>query len=265
MEAENNNWHINIKEHQFIIWDRPFSVHDENELALIFSTLKWEEEVTSIIHWNIIMELDEELLTIIKTHRWLIACLKALNEKNSFLLLVKISDILSNIFNNSLELWEILARLREEWDKIRLLKQMRNRWLSRLINSSEDLLNILEWVYDWAERETLDILWAETIRELFVYPSDIYNVLHYLENENKDYLIDLIWLFEISKKVKWWEDLLTIIKWISYNKVKPFLSLYNRRQIKEMFKSDEEFKTFFKKLSTWKEKIVLEYLWIINE
>ena len=254
-----------IREHRFILWEKTYTVKDEYELALILDLLKWDDEISSILHWNIIMELDEDLMIIIKTYKWLTNIIKSLNEKNTFLLLVKISDNLSNIFKDSHELSEILARLSEDSNKVRLLRQMRNRWLTRLIINSEDLLNILEWVYEWAERETLDILGPETIRELFIYPKDIYNVLHYLDDENKDYLIDLIWLFEISKKVKAWDDFLIILKWISYNKVWQFLALYNKRQIKELFKNDKEFRNFLMKLSDRKQKVFLNYLWINSE
>ncbi|EKE28791.1 MAG: hypothetical protein ACD_3C00013G0004 [uncultured bacterium (gcode 4)] len=250
------------KEHWFIIWDKKFTVWEENELWLIFEMLNWDSEVSSILHWNIIMELDEELMNIIKTYKGLINCLKSLNEKNSFLLLFKISDTLSDIVQDSRELWEILAKISEEWNKLRLIKQMRNRWLTRLITSSQDLLHIIEWVYDAAEKQTLDILWSETIRWLFTSPQDVYDVLHYLNDENKDYLMDIIWLYEISKKIRSWEDFLLMLKWISCNKVNEFLSLYSKRMIKEYFKTDREFTIFLMKLSDRKEKIFLNYMWI---
>lgn len=251
-----------IYEYKFILWEISYTVKDSNELWLIFEMLAWDKEISPILHWNIIMELDENLINIIKSYKWLINCLKYLNEKNSFLLLVKISDELPNIVQDARELGEILARIYEENNKLRLIRQMRNKWLTRLITSSQDLLNIMEWVYDCAEKETLEILWPETIRWLFIYPQDIYNVLHYLNKENKDYLIELIWLNEISKKIKSWQDFLLLLKWMSYIKVKQFLSLYSRHQIKDFFKNDREFKYFLMKLSDKKEELFLEYLWI---
>lgn len=254
---------INDIEIKFILWEKSYTVKDENELSLIFSLLTWEDQdLTSILHWNMIMELDEKLIIIIKTYKWLINCLKYLNEKNSFLLLVKISDILSTIIQDSSELWELLAKISEENNKLRLIRQIRNRWLSKLIISSKDLLNIVEWVYWNAERETLNILWPEIIKELFIYPQDIYNVLHYLNNDNKDYLMDMIWLNEISKKIKSRQDFLLLIKWMSYIKVDQFLSLYSRHQIKKFFINDKEFHYFLMKLSDKKEEVFLEYLWI---
>ncbi|MDD2565481.1 MAG: hypothetical protein PHZ26_02700 [Candidatus Gracilibacteria bacterium] len=251
-----------IYEYKFILGEISYTVKDSNELGLIFEMLAGDKEISPILHWNIIMELDENLINIIKSYKGLINCLKYLNEKNSFLLLVKISDELPNIVQDARELGEILARIYEENNKLRLIRQMRNKGLTRLITSSQDLLNIMEWVYDCAEKETLEILGPETIRGLFIYPQDIYNVLHYLNKENKDYLIELIGLNEISKKIKSWQDFLLLLKGMSYIKVKQFLSLYSRHQIKDFFKNDREFKYFLMKLSDKKEELFLEYLGI---
>lgn len=254
----------NLVDHSFIIWDKSYTVKDENELSLIFELLwKWDSDVTSVLHWNVIMELDDvELMKIIKTNRWLLSCLKHLNEKNYFLLLVKVWDKLSEIVKNSMQLGEILAKIAEENNKLRLIKQIRTKWLARLILTSEDLINILEWVYNEAERETLNTLWEENIRKLFIYPKDIYSVLHYLNSDNKDYLINMIWLNDINKKISSWTDFMFMIKWMSYQKLWQFLQLYTRRQIKDMFSTDEEFRSFLFKLSDKKEKMILEYLWI---
>jgi|GEM_PF-6156516 len=50
------------------------------------------------------MELDDSLLFLIKTYKGLLRCLKSLDEKNSFLLLIKIGDNLSKVIQNSEEL-----------------------------------------------------------------------------------------------------------------------------------------------------------------
>lgn len=247
---------------QFILWEKKYFVSDENELSLIFEMMVWDDEVSNILHWNIIMDLDEKLMEIIKTYKWLISCLKNLNEKNSYLLLIKIWDILINIVNNSWELGEILARIAEETNKLRLIKQMRNKWLVKLINNSADLLNILEWVYWNVEKEVLDILWTDNLKELFSYPRDLFEVLHYLDDVNKDYLVDNLWLNEISKKVRNQEDFMLLIKAMSVSKVKQFLALYSKKQIKVFFKNEIEFKKFLSKLSERKEIIFLNYLWI---
>jgi hypothetical protein len=50
------------------------------------------------------MEVDNDLEKIITTYKGLLKCLKYLNEKNAYLLLVKISDILPDIIKKSTQL-----------------------------------------------------------------------------------------------------------------------------------------------------------------
>lgn len=251
-----------MNEFSFIIWENSFTVKDEDELALIFELLGWDQDVSGILHWNVIMELDEHLLEIIKTHKWLIKSLKPLNEKNWFLLLVKIWDRLVDIVWNSENLWEILWRIPEEENKIRLLKQSRSSWLKKLITTPKDIWNILEWVYDSAELGFLEILWFDYIKELFVYTKEIYNALHYLKNDNKDILIDNIWIDKIVSMITTWKDLLFILKWVTIEKATIILNSFSKKEIKTIFKSNKDFHYFLSKLSDKKEKLFLNYLWL---
>ncbi len=251
-----------MQEYSFSIWNKTYTVKDENELALIFEVLSWESSMSSILHWNIIMELDEDLMKIITSYKWLLSCLKILDEKNSFLLLIKIGDILVDIVQKSEQLWEILSRISQEENKLRILKQIRALWLKKLIFNSKDLCNILECVYNWTEKEVLTMIGNNYIKELFIYPKEIYEVLHYLNNKNKDFFIDSITLDIVKSKIITFEDLLIILKWVTLEKAILLLKMYSKKQIKDLFKNDDEFSYFIHKLSDKKEKIFLEYLGI---
>lgn len=251
-----------MKEYSFIIWDNKYTVKDENELALIFELLSWNDEVSWMTHWNVIMELDENLLNIVKTYKWLIKSLKLLNERNSFLLLVNIWDSLNKIIQNSEQLWEILARIPEEENKIRIIKQLRQTGLKKLILEPRDLSNVLEWLYGQSEIELLNIACFDHVKNFFNYPKEIYDVLHYLNNENKDTLINNIWLKTILEKIKSRKDLLLILKWFSMEKASELLSFFSRQEIKDLFTNNWEFTYFLSKLSDRKEDLFLKHLWI---
>ncbi|EKD66109.1 MAG: hypothetical protein ACD_49C00064G0012 [uncultured bacterium (gcode 4)] len=251
-----------MKEYSFIIWDNRYTVKDEDELALIFELLSWNDEISGMTHWNVIMELDENLLNIIKTYKWLIKSLKLLNERNSFLLLVNIWDSLIKIIQNSEQLWEILARISEEENKIRIIKQLRQTWLKKLILEPRDLSNVLEWLYGASEIELLNITCFDHVKNFFNYPKEIYDVLHYLNNENKDILINSIWLKTILEKIKNRKDLLLILKWVSMDKAAELLSFFSKQEIKDLFTNNNEFVYFLSKLSDRKEDLFLRYLWI---
>jgi hypothetical protein len=79
-----------MKEYGFILSDKKYTVSGEKELASLLKLFSSNKNVSSVIHWNILMELDSDLEKIVTSYQGLLNCLKYLNEKNSFLLLVKL-------------------------------------------------------------------------------------------------------------------------------------------------------------------------------
>lgn len=243
------------------IVDKEYTIKDENELSLIFSLIWKEKETNKKILYNVIMQLDNELENIIITYKWLINCLKVLDDDNSFLLLIKLWDVLPKILKSSSHLWEILARIPLEKNKIRLLKSMRLKWLSSIINSTRDLWNIFEWIYEDWNNEVIDILGEDFIRKIFLSTYEIIIVLHYLSDKTNDRLIDILWLENIYKKIKTKENLLVLFSALTDNKAIELLNFFTKKEIKEMFNNQEEYYNFLLRLPYRKEKIFLNYLY----
>lgn len=251
-----------MREYSFKILEKTFSFKNENELSQIMWILWWNDEMSKLIHWNIIMQLDKDLLDIIQTYKGLLKILKHLSKKNYFLLLLKIWDKLHDIVWRSKYLWEILARIPDEENKIILLKRIRLKWLKLFIRDARDLKNIFEFVYWEAETELLKILWEDFIRETFTRTNEIIITLHYLSDENKDLLINMLWINNVYKKIKTYKDLLIMFKWLSLRQWEELLNLYKKEELLSFFLNNEEFHYFLLRLPHNKEKMFLNYLWL---
>jgi hypothetical protein len=206
------------------------------------------------------MEIDSDLEKIITSYKWLLSCLKYLNEKNSFLLLVKLWDVLINLIDNSQELAEILSRIPDETNKLRLLSILRVKWLTKILFDARDLWNIFEWLYGKTQKDFIDLLWKDFVRKLFMSTNEIIMTLHYLNNENKDYLMDILWLEWIKYKIKTSQNFLVMFKWLTLKKSKQLLKKYSKQEILDLFKTEDEFYNFMLRLPENKEKIFLNYL-----
>ena len=242
------------------VWDRTIRIKDENELALVFKITSWDSVVNSVIHWNIIMELDYNLEEIIVSYRWLSDCLKVLSEKNSFLLLVKIWDVLIKIIKRSDLLGKILSRIPEEKNKMKLLTQIRKKDLERIVRTAHDIWNIVEWIYWDTELLFLNLLWEDHIRKVFNSTNEIIVILHYLKDQSKDYLINIIWLDIIFKKIKTSENLLVMLNWLTVKYVKKLLRMFDKESLINLFHNDDHFYNFLLRMWKEKEKIFLNYL-----
>lgn len=250
-----------MKQYSFIIWDKKYTVNSEKELVSLFKLFYSDSKVSSMIAWNILMEIDNDLEKIITSYQWLLLCLKYLNEKNSFLLLVKLWDVLINLVNDSKDLAEIISRIPDESNKIRLLSILRVKWLTKILFDARDLWNIFEWLYyEKTQKKFIDLLWKEFIRKLFLSTNEIIMILNYLTDKNKDYLINILSLEWIKNKIKTSNNLLVMFKGLTLKKAWELLKMLWKEKILNLFKTEDEFYNFLLRLPYDKERLFLNFL-----
>lgn len=249
-----------MKPYNFILSEKQFHIWNDKDLELLLKIFSGTSKISWIIHWNILMEMDKDLEWFVTHYRGLLNCLKYLNEKNSFLLLVKLWDVLLNLINNSSELAEILSKIPNESNKIRLLTIMRVKGLRKILFNAQDLWNILEWLYGESQRKFLDLLGRDLVREIFYSTNEIIMILHYLTNENKDYLMNIIWIGWVKTKIKTSFNFLVLFKWLTDKKARELLKTYTKKEVLALFKNDDEFYHFLLRLPKNKEKIFLKFI-----
>ncbi len=249
-----------MKKYSFVISNKTYLVNDEKDLETLFKIFYSPSNISSIISWNILMEIDTDLEQIIVSYNWLLWCLKYLNEKNWFLLLVKLWDILIDLIEDSEDLAEILSRIPDEKNKIKLLNILRAKWLTKILFDAHDLGNIFAWLYGDSQREFIDLLGEKFIKEIFFRTNEIIMTLHYLTDENKDYLMNILWLEGTKSKIKTSKNLLVMFKWLTDKKWFELLEKFSKNEIFNMFRNDDEFYNFLLRLPENKEKIFLNYL-----
>ena len=99
---------VPVTSHTLSFGEKQYVFHNEQELALIIDLLSLSNESYEL-HRHLIMSLDEELMEVILSYKGLLLCMKNMEFKNRFLLLVKIGDTLSHVVEKSVHLGSILA------------------------------------------------------------------------------------------------------------------------------------------------------------
>lgn len=219
--------------HSFTLGEKKYAIHNEEELALIIDLLASLKD-SFTLHRHIIMSLDEDLMRIILTYKGLLLCMKHMEYKNRFLLLVKMGDTLSNVIEKSAHLGSLLASIPEETDKMRIIKSIRAKGLIQIIHIPDDLGNILEWIFGDGEKLIIDMLGKEFLQSLFAYGTDIYKVFHFLSDENKDILADILSLPFIQSRIYTAEDFFYVLKALSNSKVQEFIPLFTPLEIRSI-------------------------------
>ncbi len=246
-------------DHILSFGDKQYTVHNENELALIIDLLSLSDESYEL-HRHLIMSLDAELMDIISSYKGLLLCMKNMEFKNRFLLLVKIGDQLSRIVEKSVYLGSILASIPEEADKIRIIKSIRTKGLVQIIHIPDDLGNILEWIFGEGERVIFDMLGEEFLKSLFAYGTDVYKVFHFLSSENKDVLADILTLPFIKSIIYTAEDFFYVLKALSNDKAREFIQLFDPAEIRAIIRKNETLHHFLPKITEEKEFFLLKYI-----
>jgi hypothetical protein len=245
--------------YRFILEEEEFFVHDEHELALVLDLLS-KTPKAEMLCWNVLMSLDEKLLSIIRTYNGINKCLKPLSRKNRFLLFVKIGDILANVLGSSDAFSRILATIPESSDQLRLIKIFRSKGFESIIANATDLGKVLEWATPEAERAIFELLTGGFLRQLLASSKDLYDFLHYVHHDNKDLAVERIgWEF-IHSRVFAAEDFFYALKAISLEATPKYLALFSVEWIKRMIGSQRVLDTYLMRLSFTKQNPLLEYL-----
>ncbi|PIQ41159.1 hypothetical protein COW06_03875 [Candidatus Gracilibacteria bacterium CG12_big_fil_rev_8_21_14_0_65_38_15] len=245
--------------HSFFLGEKQYLVHNEEELALIIDLLATSDD-SFTLHRHIIMSLDERLMDIILTYKGLLLCMKHMEYKNRFLLLIKIGDTLSRVIEKSTHLGNLLASIPEETDKIRIIKSIRYKGLTQIIDVPDDLGNILEWIFGDGEKLVIDTLGKEFLQSLFTYGTDIYKVFHFLSDKNKNLLADMIELSFIKSCIYTAEDFFYVLKALSNEKTGELIPLFTPEEIRTIIRKDKTLHHFLPKLTKEKEHLLLQYI-----
>ncbi|MFA6090645.1 MAG: hypothetical protein WC774_02615 [Candidatus Gracilibacteria bacterium] len=245
--------------YNFSLGEKQYTVHNEEELALIIDLLASSTD-TFTLHRHIIMSLDEDLMKIILTYKGLLLCMKHMEYKNRFLLLIKIGDTLPHVIETSTHLGSLLASIPEETDKMRIVKSMRYKGLIQVIHTPDDLGNIMEWIFGNGEKLIIDILGKDFLHSLFAYGTDIYKVFHFLSDENKNFLADMISLPFIQSHIYTSEDFFYVLKALSNEKVQEFIPLFTPEEIRSIISKNQTLHHFLPKLTQEKENMLLQYI-----
>jgi hypothetical protein len=58
-----------MKQYSFIISQKTYTITSENDLELLFKIFSSNSKISSVIHWNILMEIDSDLEKIITSYK----------------------------------------------------------------------------------------------------------------------------------------------------------------------------------------------------
>ena len=247
--------------YQFTLAEKTYDVGSEKELALILGLLKDAGRTADVLHWEILMQLDWRLMEIVKTYKGLLECLHPLNDKNRFLLIIKIGDTLPDVVESAERLGNIVAGIAEEKNKVQLIKILRKKGLRRLIFDAQDLAYVIEWTYEESEKALLDTLEPDFVNQLVHTAKGAYDVMSFVTAQNKALFAGMLGEGgRLKSLIRAPQDLFYLLKMLPMEDAKTFLDGLTRREIVTTVGTDKAFHDGLRSLALRKERLLLERL-----
>ena len=181
----------------------------------------------------VLEQLHDYLANIIVSPHELYNILTVLIPGDQIYLIEALGSNLVKVVKKASILRDILATLAETKVEIKIMETLGPDGLRSLINSAEDLSEILEWVYEECDKLVLDLLGREFLERLFQSGYELSLVLHSLDHKRQEELIDMLG----------WENTMLLVR--------------NRRDLAHLFRAlpaklSKRLITHFTKDQLWK-------------
>ncbi|MBN1318782.1 MAG: hypothetical protein JXA42_25100 [Anaerolineales bacterium] len=162
------------------------SIGNAAELSVALDVLQGQ-------HDRIVLQQLEPFLTeIIQDAPGLYAIFKVVNHDDQLYLIDALGSDLEIILKRANKLRDILAMLADERVEQHLIQTLGSNGLRALVNSAQDLVDVLEWVYGRSDHLVLSLLGDDYLKKLFQSGYELALVLHTLDQTRQTELFNLL-------------------------------------------------------------------------
>ncbi|MHB1293788.1 MAG: hypothetical protein ACYC4R_02215 [Anaerolineae bacterium] len=160
----------------------------------------------------VLEQLAPHLPAIVTAASGLMALFRGLATPDRLYLLEALGPHLAGVIGSAAALRDLLATLAEVEVEECLLATLGAEGLARLVQSAEELAEVLEWVYGACDRQVLDLLGLPRLRGLLANGSDLSLVLHSLSPVHQSWLLDALGWEQVAALVLTRQDLTLLLR-----------------------------------------------------
>jgi hypothetical protein len=142
---------------EIVFLDTNITFYLQSDVFRLLNCFKNLEERTDL-EWNFLLECENNLALLLIDFSGLYSLLQQIDGTNRKLVLLILSEHLSQFITTSSELALVLQLLVENDDKIWLLRQIRSPGIKKIIYKYDNLLEIISTVDASIERYLFDLL-----------------------------------------------------------------------------------------------------------
>jgi hypothetical protein len=208
----------------------------------------------------VLTQLKPHLAKIIPTANQLLAVMKSLSAEDQVFLIEAIGADLPGVLQDASHLRDLLATLAEERVETTILNTLGRDGLRSLILTTEELAEVLEWVYGQTDQLALDLLGLDYVRNLAREAAGLSAILRSLNPILQSRLIDeLGWEFCLDL-VRDGRDLAYLLRALPAEVSERLLKHYDRAQLSKLIGNAHDWTYLYQRLEPAEADFIIHLL-----
>jgi hypothetical protein len=245
---------VKINRYPLNIDGQVVQIGSANELAIALDVLQGQYDEEAL------RQLQDHLAEITAHASGFITLIRSLSVDNQLCLIQAIGPNLVNVFQNANRLRDILAIVPEARVEEAILTTLGSSGLQHLIQTGQELAEVLEWVYGEGDALALNLLGEKYVRRLCSHADSLSAVLHNISDTQQASLLEQLgWTFVLNL-VNDGHDLAYLLRALPPQNSASLLRHFSGPRLVELIGNADEWSYLYQRLEPAEADMLLKLL-----
>ena len=243
-----------IKRYPVTIDGETMSVGTAQELSIMLDVMQGQRDRA------VLEQLREHLADVMGGAHGFALTLKALSPADQIFLIDAIGARLAEILQDSRYLRDIFATTAEVEIEKKMLETLGSAGLRKLVNTAEELGQVLEWLYKECDRQAIEFIGTPYLKQIIRQASDLVAVLDALDAEGQSNLLERIGWAHVQNLVSDGIDLAQLMRVLPSEQSATLVSAMTREQLVALVGNARDWEYLWNRLEPAECQLVAEKL-----
>jgi hypothetical protein len=230
------------------------SVGTAQELSVMLDVLQGQRDRA------VLEQLRNNLADVMGGPRGFALTLKSLSPADQIFLIDAIGARLADVLQEARYLRDIFATMAEVEVEKKMLDTLGATGLRRLVNTAEELGQVLEWLYKECDRQAIELIGTPYLKNIIRHALDLCAVLDALDASGQSDLLERIGWTHVRNLVRDGVDLAQLMRALPPDLSAKLLSEINREQLITLIGNARDWEYLWNRLEPAESKLIAEKL-----
>jgi hypothetical protein len=225
-----------------------------NELAITLDVLQGQRDR------EVLEQLAPHLAQVVATPSGFVLVSKSLAPEDQIYLVSSIGAHLEAILGEARHLRDVLSILSQSAVEQCILNTLGQRGLRRLIQTAQELAEVLEWIYGERDQALLELIGADHVRRIIRSGAELGAVLNSLEEKGQCQLLEMLGWSRVVELVRDGRDLTYLLRALPAAESTRLMDHFPRERLIELIGDPRSWDYMYRRLEPAEEEQLLNRL-----